>query len=920
MSLVRKMPSSQQWIKERRKALGYKDEDCCFGLSHMIKAAVISGKLDDFFRRIEWLSKISPTELKSLPMTDPRRLEAMAFFDGIELYQSGNNQKRMFTPETIPKSQTDVPEKVEPIVRAVEGAASIHVADFSNVYTRENFAMMMKSFRNTIKKIKPPVTHPISFVMGTSIHANSIQYNPKTDSFIYLSTNHLIEDTKNKKEFSDEKELAKYCISDFSLDKDGIDDWNRAIFNVSIYIPEQKNQTQIVDELTKWQKTKEWQEIHKLTPEKTLALDYFGHSWLFVASLMGQTELGTSLIEKKSDPNWQNELKNTPLVYAIDYNQLEMVKILLMNRANPNLVNSALNSPLHSAISRGNVEICKVLLEGKANPYLLLENKFTVLSLAQKLKRIPGNKETYEQIIKLLEERYIADKKDLYRQINSLQEIKLPKAHALIAERLKNIVLEDDKTDIALQKFFPSMSSPDANKNIIYFSMLHEEFAEFSKLENFRQKSFEILSKSKDSKLNENIQMIVENAYDTFYKEVVKGGNYQKAWTDLIASVHSLSQSNKKSDTMKSLNKLIPFEETQTVPSPDEKQMIKMAEQKGWGCKLYSMAAVLNKLHEVGAINEEPLPARKRDKSRAKSSLRQEAKKIAKEKFTEAIPSTKLLHELAELNHDVAASFVEAKNLDHYCQQLKDAVDYKLYPIVFFDVDSKTGQPILKHGSHEHAAIVTDYFVKDNKLKLKVTQWQKEYEFDAEDLYRSTSQLRAFKKGERDTFQKVRTKEGEGAWFPKERLHEFIKNPQIIKDYKNEITENNSYASHILLIDSLPRRQELIQELKKTAMKLNKKIFKGLVETAQAESLYSLASMLSEAKKGDLLHHQIEEWKKQESGYQIGSKKLTNDDLASQLNPSPFEKVCRVKPVAKINLSKIEQTTLRNPIKSSGVI
>ncbi len=69
------------------------------------------------------------------------------------------------------------------------------------------------------------------------------------------------------------------------------------------------------------------------------------------------------LIEEGADINYVDIYRTTPLLYAIQYNNLDMVRVLVERGADVNYVNSIGSTPLMYAISEENFEIVKYLLD-----------------------------------------------------------------------------------------------------------------------------------------------------------------------------------------------------------------------------------------------------------------------------------------------------------------------------------------------------------------------------------------------------------------------------------------------------------------------------------------------------------------------------------------------------------------------------
>lgn len=93
------------------------------------------------------------------------------------------------------------------------------------------------------------------------------------------------------------------------------------------------------------------------------------------------------LLQNGLEVDHENEFGKTPLMYAVQYNQLESVKLLLDHGANPNSktiapgdtcnydINTFGMTPLHYAVRYASLEVIKLLIDRGAVPFLAAENK-----------------------------------------------------------------------------------------------------------------------------------------------------------------------------------------------------------------------------------------------------------------------------------------------------------------------------------------------------------------------------------------------------------------------------------------------------------------------------------------------------------------------------------------------------------------
>ncbi len=93
-----------------------------------------------------------------------------------------------------------------------------------------------------------------------------------------------------------------------------------------------------------------------------------------LASKLKSSELVKKIIPKVFDIDDRDNQADTPLIYAIEANQVENVKTLLKAGSNPNLEGSKKLPPLALAIEKNNFIISKTLLEFEANANIFLPN------------------------------------------------------------------------------------------------------------------------------------------------------------------------------------------------------------------------------------------------------------------------------------------------------------------------------------------------------------------------------------------------------------------------------------------------------------------------------------------------------------------------------------------------------------------
>lgn len=299
-------------------------------------------------------------------------------------------------------------------------------------------------------------------------------------------------------------------------------------------------------------------------------------------------------------------------------------------------------------------------------------------------------------------------------------------------------------------------------------------------------------------------------------------------------------------------------------------------EQKGWGCELIAVAGVMRWLYENNAIKTKPLPARKRDDKKATDSLRSIAKRKYGTQIGEIV-DPKTLIDIARHNEEIVAICLECNEEQDYRATLMAAIDNNLAPIVYFDVgvrDKENGMPIKAKGRNYHAAIVTGYSTNGGELEFTLLQWQKAFKVKASDLFASTSQM-LDSPSFAEPYVKVKTRENEGAWFPKRLINDYFKDVPIIIKESLPIQHglNGGLRNKIFIIDSVHRTKSLILQLDQQLKDLKKD--NSQLARNKTKALEGLKHALINNANRETLQMLITQWQSQTSRY----RGMTNLDL-----------------------------------------
>lgn len=178
-------------------------------------------------------------------------------------------------------------------------------------------------------------------------------------------------------------------------------------------------------------------------------------------------------------------------------------------------------------------------------------------------------------------------------------------------------------------------------------------------------------------------------------------------------------------------------------------------EQRGPTCKLYALACVMQWLFQRATPKFSPPPPARKNKS-APFSVRSLAKKEFHSQVGEVYDPQSLVG-IARRYGFTSTRIVESTHQD-YCLTLKQLLDQRHAPIVFFDVDLETGKPIRLHSKQEHAAVCVGYFYNlQGELFFTLLHWGKPWVVSAKELALSANNLSQDR--EPETFYKI-----DGIW------------------------------------------------------------------------------------------------------------------------------------------------------------
>ncbi|WP_339043682.1 ankyrin repeat domain-containing protein [Spiroplasma endosymbiont of Apeira syringaria] len=146
---------------------------------------------------------------------------------------------------------------------------------------------------------------------------------------------------------------------------------------------------------------------------------------LYYAVNNNNIEIVKLLLENDADINEQDINGCAPLHWAIECNNIEIVKLLLENDADINAQEKSLATPLHLSIYTNNFDMIKLLLEKGADLNIKDIGEFTTLNVL--LKKYNISSEISQLLLKQVNFKKNIKRKFLKKELTNSTKSKLPK-------------------------------------------------------------------------------------------------------------------------------------------------------------------------------------------------------------------------------------------------------------------------------------------------------------------------------------------------------------------------------------------------------------------------------------------------------------------------------------------------------------
>ena len=317
-----------------------------------------------------------PTKRVVPPHIPQQWVDILAFFDGVELYQSTERYPQFFASKQRPYSQSAV--KTLPLVTSItlEEQGGVAVGQkFSGIYT----ALELNDFFKMLKNSLCSFENFAAFVLASSNHAIVVGFDPKQASWIFLDANQPPAIYVNEDEIG-EKVKSAFASGRYTAfaTQPYVMQQHKFLFN-KCYLNLKSQQ--------------DWQDMHAPTNAKVKRIDDEKASWLYVAADNGLIDTVSELLNQGANPNQACADSYTPLYLAAQNGHAAVVEALLKSGAVPDALIEKKYSALYVAADHGYIDVVKILLSYGANPNSEVESPLVI-----------ATKNGHIEIVKLLQQ------------------------------------------------------------------------------------------------------------------------------------------------------------------------------------------------------------------------------------------------------------------------------------------------------------------------------------------------------------------------------------------------------------------------------------------------------------------------------------------------------------------------------------
>ncbi|MBA3954495.1 ankyrin repeat domain-containing protein [Candidatus Dependentiae bacterium] len=173
----------------------------------------------------------------------------------------------------------------------------------------------------------------------------------------------------------------------------------KKLFLPLLFVSLQAQGTELTDAMRK----NDRQKVEQLLAQSPTIIDTpdsYGAPPLIYAVRFNNKELVQLLLDKRADVNAPNNDGQTALHLAVICNRKELVQLLLAKGADTNKPTNQGRTPLHSAVNTTNKELVKLLIENGADPFIAYkEGKATLDALLASIIYTPEEKQPLIQLL-----------------------------------------------------------------------------------------------------------------------------------------------------------------------------------------------------------------------------------------------------------------------------------------------------------------------------------------------------------------------------------------------------------------------------------------------------------------------------------------------------------------------------------------
>ena len=386
------------------KQLGYKgsDQGLCVGITHLWIQAVLSGKEENFYKRLQLISetinlKNKLTEIKTkikknktLTEAEQKLNELLPFLEGIELAQQSSEYKEWYGGQHV------APRHTETVAALIAPDAIQELGGITKLYSEPGIynENELKQYLEDLSKILTTSNRDdLAIALTSDDHRMGLRYNAKSNQWILVDPNMTLGDKPLQPLVLDPSEIAAVIMQRFTR--------GMTMFDLSLYtthVPANssdaiKTNDRLKEELERFQQS----HVSAITAEITKR-SVSGNSLATFAIRTGDTPLLKKLVAVGETFNQHFEKNSTMVHLVAAYGSEEIVAIVAtqlkdkMNEKDDDGRNAAHyaaqfgNSKVISALKEKGVDLSAIDQKGKNPLHLAVQFGYESAEMIKVLK------------------------------------------------------------------------------------------------------------------------------------------------------------------------------------------------------------------------------------------------------------------------------------------------------------------------------------------------------------------------------------------------------------------------------------------------------------------------------------------------------------------------------------------------------